>query len=110
MMSADSIYGTLNLLILRTLDVGPTHGLGIKDAIERLTAGTLSVEVGALYPALHRLHRDGLVAAEWGRSGKGRRAKIYTLTPKGQAALAEEMGAWRRHVEAITAVVTQSAS
>ena len=104
-MGADSIYGTLNLLILRTLDVGPVHGLGIKDAIAELTSGAIIVEVGALYPALHRLHRDGLVEAEWGRSDKGRRAKLYTLADKGRVSLEAEMRAWRRHVDAVSAVV-----
>lgn len=107
-MGADSIYGTLNLLILRTLAVEASHGLGVRDAIERLTDGDLSVEVGALYPALHRLHRDGLVSAEWGRSEKGRPAKVYTITTKGRAALADEVRAWHRHVAAIAAVVGQA--
>ncbi len=95
----------MNLLILRPLDGGPTHGLGIKDAIADLTGGAIQVEVGALYPALHRMHRDALVDAEWGQSDKGRRAKIYTLTEKGRVNLEAEMRAWRRHVEAVSAVV-----
>lgn len=104
-MTGHSIYGTLNLLILRTLDVEAKHGLGIKDAIAELTGGAIDVEVGALYPALHRLHRDGLVDADWGQSDKGRRAKIYTLTDKGSVSLEAELRAWRRHVAAVTAVV-----
>jgi PadR family transcriptional regulator PadR len=104
-MGADAIYGTLNLLILRTLRAGPNHGLGIKHQVERIAEGDLRVEVGALYPALHRLHRDGYVTAEWGRSDKQRRAKVYELTAKGQAYLEGELSRWHRHIAAVGAVV-----
>ena len=104
-MSVDSIYGTLNLLILRTLDRGSAHGLAIKDSIAAATQGGLDVEVGALYPALHRLQRDGHLSAEWGHSDKGRRAKIYSLTEKGRRKLESEIERWRRHVNSVEAVV-----
>ena len=104
-MGADAIYGTLNLLVLRTLWAGPRHGLAIKEELERVTGGDLRVEVGALYPALHRLHRDGYVSAEWGKSEKQRRAKMYQLTEKGEGYLAGELARWHKHIAAVGAVV-----
>ena len=76
-MAPDSIYGSLNILVLRVLTKGPPHGLAGKHALEAATGGELQVEPGSLYPALHR---DGLVAGDWGLSPKGHRAKVYHLT------------------------------
>ncbi len=104
-MAPDSIYGSLNLLILRVLAEGPAHGLAVKQALEAASGGELQVEPGALYPALHRLQRDGLVAADWGVSPKGRRAKVYDLTEAGRASLAKQVERWDRHVETMSAVL-----
>ena len=85
-IDSDTLYGTLNLLILKTLGGGPLHGLAVLRRIHEVTADGLRVEEGALYPALHRLERDGLVTGTWGLSENRRRAKFYELTPAGAAA------------------------
>ncbi len=104
-MASDSIYGTLNLLILKVLNDGPAHGLAVKQRIENLAGGQLNVGPGALYPALHRLHRARLLSAEWGVSGKNRPAKVYRLTSKGQQRLRSEIRSWQRHIRSVKAVL-----
>ena len=104
-MAPDSIYGSLNILVLRVLTEGPAHGLAVKHALEAATGGELQVEPGSLYPALHRLQRDGLVAGDWGVSPEGRRAKVYHLTKAGQISLAKQVERWDRHVETMSAVL-----
>ena len=104
-MTSDSIYGTLNLLILKVLTEGAAHGLAVKQRIEDLTGGQLNVGPGALYPALHRLHHARLLTAEWGVSGKNRPAKIYRLTSKGQKRLQSEIRTWQRHIRSVKAVL-----
>ena len=104
-MATDSIYGTLDMLILRTLAAAPAHGLAVKQKIEGITSGALSVEPGALYPALHRLQKKKLISARWGTSPKGRRAKVYSVTKAGEGKLATELEKWDRHVQAIGAVL-----
>ena len=78
------LQGTLDLLILRVLALGPLHGVGIADRISQVTRGTFDVKAGSLFPALHRLEAEGWVAGEWGQSPAGRRAKLYTLTEIGR--------------------------
>ena len=107
-IDATSLYGTLNLLILKTLAPGPRHGLDVAREIRGVTAGVLRIEEGALYPALHRLERSGLLEAEWGVSEKGRRAKYYTLTPKGHRRLEKERARWVEHTRAVSAVLEVS--
>ena len=104
-IEASTLYGTLNLLILRTLDAGELHGLEIRRRIEKVSREVLQIEEGALYPALHRLQRDGLVRSEWGLSERGKRAKFYTLTAKGRARLAREQKSWQAHVDAVGRVL-----
>jgi PadR family transcriptional regulator PadR len=104
-IDSTSLYGTLNLLILKTLADGPVHGLGVARAIRGATAGVLEVEEGALYPALHRLERDGLVEGDWGVSEKGRRAKFYRLKAKGRRRLERETARWVEHTRAVSAVL-----
>lgn len=104
-INAGTLYGTLNLLLLQTLEGGELHGLDIRRRIEALTGGDLHIEEGALYPALHRLERDGFVASSWGRSDKRRRAKFYRLTAKGRKRLARERSKWKAHVRAVAQVV-----
>jgi transcriptional regulator len=98
---SDTLYGTLNLLILRALQEGPLHGLAIQRKLRDVSDSALTVEEGALYPALHRLERDGLLGAEWGTSDKNRKAKFYRLTAKGRRHLQREAERWTAHARAV---------
>jgi PadR family transcriptional regulator, regulatory protein PadR len=102
------LQGTLDLLILRVLALGPLHGVGIADRISQVTQGTFDVKAGSLFPALHRLEAEGWVAGEWGQSPAGRRAKLYKLTPAGRKQLAEEKKLWARVSSAIQQVLEMS--
>jgi PadR family transcriptional regulator PadR len=97
--------GTLDMLILRTLSLGPLHGLGIADRIRQVTRGALDIKPGSLFPALYRLEADGLVAGTWGESQQGRPAKLYTLTKSGRKRLAEETKSWAQAALAIRQVL-----
>jgi transcriptional regulator len=99
------VHGTVDLLVLGTLASGPRHGYGIATVIHDLTAGDLSIEDAALYQALHRLDRQGLVEAEWRPSENKRRARYYTLTPTGRRRLKDETTAWRRYARAVEVVL-----
>jgi len=90
----DLLQGTLDLLILRTLVMGPTHGHAIAKYIQRTSEDLLQVETGSLYPALHRLEAKGWIAASWELSDKGKRARYYRLTPKGRKQLVSEQSKW----------------
>ena len=90
----NNLQGTIDLLILKTLERGANHGFGITLHIQEVSEGLLKVEEGSLYPALHRLDRDKLVDAEWRISENGRRARYYTLTSQGRKALSEQTEAW----------------
>jgi PadR family transcriptional regulator, regulatory protein PadR len=90
--------GTLDLLILKSVSLGLEHGYGILLRIQQITRGGLLIEQGALYPALYRLERRGLLKAQWGLSANNRRAKFYTLTKEGEEALAEETAGWQKLV------------
>ncbi|HUB81130.1 MAG TPA: PadR family transcriptional regulator [Bryobacteraceae bacterium] len=91
---ADTLQGTLDLLILKTLEQGPNHGFGITLHIQTVSQGLLRVEEGSLYPALHRLERDKLVNAEWKTTDNRRRARVYTLTAAGRKRLGEAEESW----------------
>ena len=104
-VEANTLYGTLNLLVLQALRDGALHGLGVARRLEGATGGQVRVEEGALYPALHRLERDGLVEGEWGRTEENRRAKFYRLTRKGRRHLDREAARWARHAEAVAGVL-----
>lgn len=91
---ADSLQGALDLLILKTLQLGANHGFGITLHIQEVSDGLLRVEEGSLYPALHRLERDQLVTAEWKTTANARRARVYTLTPAGRQRLGEAEENW----------------
>ena len=93
------------MLVLRVLQWGPQHGHGIGQAIRRSSADLLSIERGSLYPALHRLEAQGLIASEWKASELNRRAKYYRLTPSGRAHLTNEQSKWKLLVRAITRVM-----
>jgi len=93
--------GTLDLMILRTLLPGPSHGHAIAKHIQRTTDDLLQVETGSLYPALYRLEADGFVAASWDLSDKGKRARFYRITAKGRKQLAAEQSKWNAFVRAM---------
>jgi transcriptional regulator len=101
----DLVKGTLGLLILRTLELEPRHGIGIADRIEQITRGTFRVKAGSLFPALHRLEAEGYIAGEWQVSSTGRRTKAYRLTPAGRRQLAAEKRDWARVVAAVGQVL-----
>lgn len=105
---AGSLYGTLNLLVLQTLSGGEDlHGLEIQRRIRAVSEDVLQVEVGALYPALHRLERDGLLSSEWGISDSRRRAKFYAITDKGLKRLSRETRQWESHTAAVGRILTE---
>jgi transcriptional regulator len=95
---AGLVPGTLELLILKALSLGPQHGYGVLLRLEQLTDQDLLIEQGALYPALYRLERQGLVDTEWGMSENNRRAKFYRLTASGRRRLRDERNDWNRVV------------
>jgi PadR family transcriptional regulator PadR len=97
--------GTLNLLILKAVSLGPLHGYGVLLRIGQITGDALIVEQGALYPALFRLESKGLLDTEWGISENNRRAKYYSLTPAGRRRLQEHTDGWNRLVAAIAAAL-----
>ena len=99
------VQGTLDLLVLRVLASGPMHGYGIATRVHDRTDGDLAIEDAALYQALHRLDRQGLVEAEWRASDNNRRARYYTLTPAGRQRLRDETANWRRYTRAVDAVL-----
>lgn len=104
------LKGTLDLLVLRTLGSGETmHGFEVLEWITRTTGGSLAVEEGALYPALHRLEERGWLASQWGVSEKGRRAKYYRITRAGRRALSREEARWARYVDVMSRVVAPGA-
>src|SRR5438309_8573212 len=101
----DLLQGTLELLILRTLQAGPTHGHAIAKHIQRTTDELLQVETGSLYPALHRLEKQGWLHASWETSEKGKRAKVYKLTAAGKKQLAAEHSKWDQFSRAMGRVL-----
>jgi transcriptional regulator len=99
------LRGTLDLLILRTLLAGPTHGHAVAKHIQRTSEDLLQVETGSLYPALHRLEAKGWIAASWDLSSKGKRARFYRLTPKGRKQLVTEQSKWATFSRAMGLIV-----
>jgi transcriptional regulator len=102
------LQGTLDLLILKTLALGPMHGWGIAQRIQQISQDVLQVGQGSLYPALHRLEQRGWIGSEWSTSDNNRRAKFYSLTRAGQYQLEKELGDWERLSAAIALVLQQS--
>jgi transcriptional regulator len=102
MAGSDLFVGTLDILILKAVSWGPQHGYAIGRWIRQTTQDVLQVQEGALYPALHRLQRKGLVAEGWGTSETGREAKYYRLTPAGRKQLRAEASRWREHAAAVS--------
>lgn len=99
------LQGTLDVLILKTLTWGPMHGYGVAHSIRQKTADELRVDDGALYTSLHRLEQRKWVASEWGVTDQNRRAKFYSLTKQGRAALAERTNQWTRYATAVSRVL-----
>jgi transcriptional regulator len=97
----DILQGTLDLLILRALELAPMHGIGIADRIQQVTHGTFVVKPGSLFPALRRLEQRGWIEGKWGASESNRRARYYTLTRSGHAQLAQEKRNWYRMTSAM---------
>ena len=97
--------GTLDVLVLKAVSLGPLHGYGVLLRIEQITRGALVVEQGALYPALYRLEQQGLLATAWGVSGNNRRAKFYRLTPAGRRRLQVQRADWQRLADAMAAAL-----
>jgi PadR family transcriptional regulator, regulatory protein PadR len=100
------LHGTLDMLILKTLQWGEQHGYGISQAIRANSGDVLQVETGSLYPALHRLERQGWVKAEWKKSESNQRAKFYTITKLGKTQLASDYERWGRMVATIEGIMT----
>lgn len=106
--AGEILQGTLDMLILRTLVMGPAHGHTIAQVIEHTSENALEVEQGSLYPALHRLEDRGWLASAWGASENNRRAKFYRLTAKGRKELGAAAGRWRRMTRAIGLILGDS--
>lgn len=102
---ADLLQGTLDMLILKTVALGPTHGWGISQRIQQISRDVLRVQQGSLYPALQRLERQGWIAASWGTSDNNRRAKFYDITEEGRRRLAAETESWERLSAAVSLIL-----
>jgi PadR family transcriptional regulator PadR len=102
---ADLLQGTLDLLILKVVALGPVHGYGISQRIRQISSDVLQVQQGSLYPALHRLEKRGWLDADWGESDKGRQAKFYRLSAKGRKQLATEEDTWNRLSQAVALIL-----
>jgi PadR family transcriptional regulator PadR len=103
--TADLLPGTLDMLILKAVSLKPLHGYGVLLRIRQISREALEIPQGSLYPALYRLETQGLIAAEWGHSENGRRAKYYTVTTAGKRRLREETAGWNRLASAIAAAL-----
>jgi PadR family transcriptional regulator, regulatory protein PadR len=102
---SDLLQGTLDMLILKIVALGPVHGYGISQRIRQISKEVLQVQQGSLYPALHRLEKRGWLAAAWGESDNGRQAKFYKLSSKGRKQLASEESSWNRLAQAVTQIL-----
>jgi transcriptional regulator len=103
---ADLLQGTLDMLILKAVSLGPLHGYGVLLRIQQISGNRLEIQQGSLYPALYRLEHQGLIDAEWGESDNKRKARFYRLTRKGRLRLKEETANWNRLAAAIAAAMS----
>jgi transcriptional regulator len=103
--ATELVRGTLDLLVLKTLELGPRHGISVAERIRQTTSGTFEVAPGSLFPALHRLEQNGYIRGEWTQSPEGRRVKAYRLTPQGRRQLAAEEREWARVALAMAQVL-----
>jgi transcriptional regulator len=99
------LKGTVDMMILRTLDLEPRHGVGVAERIEQITQGTFQVRPGSLFPALHRLEQEGFIQGRWEKSPEGHRGKYYRLTTAGRRQLHDERRTWARIVLAVLQVL-----
>ena len=106
--SIEAFRGSLDLLVLKTLSVSPTHGWGISQHLRQLSDGEFDVNQGSLYPALQRLEKDGLIASDWGVTDNNRQARYYRLTAAGRRALGHEVESWKRFATALDVVLRTS--
>ena len=104
-MAGELIQGTLDMLVLKSLQVEAMHGWGITERIEQWSGGVLQINQGSLYPALHRLTRDGLITSSWRVTENSRRARYYALTAAGRRALSNEQTSWERLSEAVNLIM-----
>ena len=104
------LQGTLDLLILKAVSLGPLHGYGVLLRIQQMSRDKLLIQQGSLYPALYRLEHQGLIASDWGESENKRRARFYRLTTSGRKRLQEEVASWRRVAETMQLVLETTAS
>lgn len=102
---SDLLQGTLDMLILKIVALGPVHGYGISQRIRQISKEVLQVQQGSLYPALHRLEKRGWLEADWGESDNGRQAKFYRLSAKGRKQLVAEESNWRRLSDAVSLIM-----
>lgn len=107
---SEVLQGTLDLMVLRVLSLGPMHGWGIGERLALLSGEVFVVNQGSLYPALQRMRRRGWIRAEWGRTENNRRARYYALTPAGETRLADAVEEWRRTSRAVERVLTTALS
>ncbi len=107
--STGVLPGTLDLLILKAVSLGTLHGYGVLLRIQQISGGALQIQQGALYPALYRLERQGLIGSEWGTSENNRRAKFYQLTRSGRTRLGDETASWNRIADAVTLALRTTA-
>jgi transcriptional regulator len=107
--TTELLQGTLDLLILKAISLGPQHGYGILLRIQQVSRGKLEIQQGSLYPALYRLEHQGFIASDWGESENNRKAKFYRLTAAGRRRLQDEVTYWRRLSDAIGLVLAASA-
>ena len=108
MEKSDLLQGTLDMLILKVVALGPIHGYGIALRIRQISKDALQVQQGSLYPALHRLENRGWLTAKWGQSESGREAKFYSLTKRGEKQLEAETESWARLAQAIGLIMQES--
>jgi transcriptional regulator len=104
---SDLLQGTLDMLILKVVALGPIHGYGIAQRIRQVSKDVLQVQQGSLYPALHRLEKRGWLQAEWGESDNGRQAKFYRLSARGRKQLAAEESSWQRLAQAVALILQE---
>ena len=101
------LQGTLDMLILKAVSLGPLHGYGVLLRIQQISSNQLEIQQGSLYPALYRLEHQGLIASEWGESENNRKAKFYRLTAAGRRQLHNETAKWNRMAEVIGSILSQ---
>ena len=101
----DALRGSLDLLVLKTLSLGPMHGWGISQRVQQLSGSVLEVNQGSLYPALQRLEKEGLITSEWGTTDNNRKARYYEITSAGRRSLGAELQDWRRFAAGLEAVL-----